>query len=83
MTPRPASSPSPAAVLPEDLPRVDMSENARIILAKRYLKKDETGTPVEEPEQMFWRVARTIAGVDVEYGASVGRWTSWRGSSTG
>jgi ribonucleoside-diphosphate reductase alpha chain len=72
MTPRPASSPSPAAVLPEDLPRVDMSENARIILAKRYLKKDETGTPVEEPEQMFWRVARTIAGVDVEYGASRG-----------
>jgi ribonucleoside-diphosphate reductase alpha chain len=72
MTPRPAASPNPAEVLPEDLPRVDMSENARIILAKRYLKKDETGTPVEEAEAMFWRVARTIAGVDADHGASAG-----------
>jgi ribonucleoside-diphosphate reductase alpha chain len=72
MTPSPARSPSPADVLPEDLPRVDMSENARIILAKRYLKKDEAGTPVESAEQMFWRVARTIAAVDASYGASAG-----------
>jgi ribonucleoside-diphosphate reductase alpha chain len=72
MTPRPADAPRPSDVLPEDLPRVDMSENARIILAKRYLKKDETGQPVEEAEQMFWRVARTVAAVDTSYGASGG-----------
>jgi ribonucleoside-diphosphate reductase alpha chain len=72
MTPRPANSPSPADVLPEDLPRADMSENARIILGKRYLKKDESGSAAEEPEEMFWRVARTIADVDVSYGASEG-----------
>jgi ribonucleoside-diphosphate reductase alpha chain len=72
MTPRPADAPRPSDVLPEDLPRVDMSENARIILAKRYLKKDETGQPVEEAEQMFWRVARTVAAVDASYGASGG-----------
>jgi ribonucleoside-diphosphate reductase alpha chain len=59
-------------VLPEDLPRADMSENARIILGKRYLKKNEAGEAVEEPEQMFWRVARTIAAVDKTYGASDG-----------
>jgi ribonucleoside-diphosphate reductase alpha chain len=72
MTPRPADAPRSSDVLPEDLPRVDMSENARIILAKRYLKKDETGQPVEEAEQMFWRVARTVAAVDASYGASGG-----------
>jgi ribonucleoside-diphosphate reductase alpha chain len=63
---------SPADVLPEDLPQADLSENARIVLARRYLKKDEKGRPVEEPEQMFWRVARTIASEDAKYGASEG-----------
>jgi ribonucleoside-diphosphate reductase alpha chain len=72
MTPTPAPSPNSADVLPEDLPRADMNENARIILAKRYLKKDEAGDPVETAEEMFWRVARTIAEVDASYGASEG-----------
>jgi ribonucleoside-diphosphate reductase alpha chain len=58
--------------LPDDLPQADLSENARIILARRYLKKDDQGRPVEEPEQMFWRVARVIAEEDAKYGASEG-----------
>jgi len=56
--------------LPGDIPAATLSENARIILAKRYLKKDADGTPVEEAEEMFWRVAKVIANVDLEYGAS-------------
>ncbi len=70
-----SSSPNPlaaAAVLPDDLPPADLSENARIVLQRRYLKKDERGRPVEEPEQMFWRVARIIAEEDRKYGASEG-----------
>jgi ribonucleoside-diphosphate reductase alpha chain len=58
--------------LPEDLPPADLSENARIVLARRYLKKDEKGRPTEEPERMFWRVASVIAGEDAKYGASAG-----------
>ena len=57
-------------VLPDDLPPAELTENARIVLARRYLKKDADGEPIEEPEVMFWRVARTIAGVDGDYGAS-------------
>jgi ribonucleoside-diphosphate reductase alpha chain len=57
-------------VLPDDLPPAELTENARIVLARRYLKKDADGEPVEEPEVMFWRVARTIAGVDGDYGVS-------------
>ena len=56
--------------LPEDLPVPELTENARIVLGKRYLKKDEHGEPVEEPEVMFWRVAYTIAKEDARYGAS-------------
>jgi ribonucleoside-diphosphate reductase alpha chain len=57
-------------VLPDDLPPAELTENARIVLGRRYLKNDAHGEPIEEPEVMFWRVARTIAGVDGEYGAS-------------
>ncbi len=73
-----AASPStasrvPAAnVLPDDLPTAKLSDNARIILARRYLKKDEAGEPVETPEEMFWRVARVVAEEDRKFGASEG-----------
>ncbi len=60
------------ARMPEDLPPAELSDNARIVLARRYLRKDEQGRPVEEPEEMFWRVARVIASEDVKYGASLG-----------
>ncbi len=54
---------------PPDLTSPRMTDNARIVLAKRYLIKDETGAPVESPRDLFWRVARVIAAVDGEYGA--------------
>ena len=57
-------------VLPKGLPHAELTENARIVLGKRYLKKNAAGEPNEEPEVMFWRVARTIAAVDADYGAS-------------
>ena len=61
---------APHDVPPDDLPRATLSENARIVLGLRYLKKNESGEPIEEPETMFWRVARVIAEEDRRYGAS-------------
>ncbi|MGH7656907.1 MAG: adenosylcobalamin-dependent ribonucleoside-diphosphate reductase, partial [Gemmatimonadales bacterium] len=51
---------------------VHLSANAITVLQKRYLIKDESGEPVEQPEDLFWRVAGTIAEADRKYGASGG-----------
>ncbi len=50
---------------------LSLSSNAITVLEKRYLIKDDTGKPVEAPEDLFWRVARTIAEADRRYGVSV------------
>ncbi|MFI5243675.1 MAG: vitamin B12-dependent ribonucleotide reductase [Gemmatimonadales bacterium] len=47
----------------------DLTANARTVLAKRYLIKDAAGRPVEDPEDLFWRVARTVAAPDARYGS--------------
>src|SRR6188474_3137647 len=46
-----------------------LNDNARTVISKRYLIKDATGTPVEQPEDMFWRVASTVAEADRRYGS--------------
>src|SRR5690348_17868970 len=51
---------------------VSLTKNARIVLEKRYLVKDETGKPTERPEDLFWRVATVVAEADRRYGASEG-----------
>src|SRR5438876_5160387 len=47
-----------------------LNENARAVISKRYLIKGGTVTPVEQPEDMFWRVAGTVAEADRRYGSS-------------
>ena len=41
-----------------------LSANAVVVLKKRYLKKDEKGEPMEAAQEMFRRVADTIAAID-------------------
>lgn len=59
-----ASSSKDSSLPNTDLP---LTNNALVVLARRYLKKDEQGRIVETPEEMFRRVARTIAQADLLY----------------
>ncbi|MEA3428184.1 MAG: vitamin B12-dependent ribonucleotide reductase [Thermodesulfobacteriota bacterium] len=43
---------------------IHFSKKARVVLEKRYLKKDLKGKIIETPEDMIARVAATIASVD-------------------
>ncbi len=44
-----------------------LTQNALVVLAKRYLRKDESGRVVETPEDMFRRVASVVAASDSLY----------------
>ena len=58
------TAPSP----PEDLEPLGLTQNARTVLERRYLKKDpETGEVCETPEELFWRVATHIAKGELEF----------------
>ena len=40
---------------------LQISENSKAVLDRRYLAKDREGRTVESPEEMFYRVARNLA----------------------
>ncbi len=46
------------------------------VLHDRYLRRDPDGRVVETPEELFWRVARGVAGAEGRYGgeAAVDHW---------
>jgi ribonucleoside-diphosphate reductase alpha chain len=61
---------------PRDATRVrrpiQLSPNARVVLEKRYLRRGVDGKPAETPEEMFDRVARTVAEPEARYGGDPG-----------
>ena len=61
----------PTPPMPDDLPRVALTENARQVLVRRYVRRGDDGEPVETPEEMFWRVAYNIAKAEEAYSADV------------
>ena len=50
--------------------KVDFTENAHLVLAKRYLKKDDRGEPIESPEDMLRRVAANVAQAELLWGTA-------------
>ncbi len=46
---------------------VSISNNAKVIIEKRYLKKDKKGRVVETPDDLFKRVARHVASAESQF----------------
>ncbi|MCX6066546.1 MAG: adenosylcobalamin-dependent ribonucleoside-diphosphate reductase [Chloroflexi bacterium] len=58
----------PTPPMPDDLPKVNLTENARQVLVRRYVRRGDDGLPVESVEEMFWRVAYHVARVEEVWG---------------
>jgi ribonucleoside-diphosphate reductase alpha chain len=53
--------------MPKGLPRIQLAENARQVLERRYVRRGQDGKPAETVDEMFWRVAYHVAKVEVEW----------------
>jgi ribonucleoside-diphosphate reductase alpha chain len=49
-----------------------LTSAANVVLHRRYLQQDETGTVVETPDEMFRRVAATLAEAEAHHGGDAG-----------
>ena len=58
----------PTPLLPDDVPQVQLTENARQVLVRRYVRRGPDGKPAESVEEMFWRVAYHVARVEQAWG---------------
>jgi len=47
-----------------------LTDNAKVVLQRRYLSKDREGKVLEDAEGMFRRVARNLSQSELEYGAT-------------
>lgn len=54
----------PTLPMPVDIDPVLLTENARQVLIRRYVRRGSDGKPIETVEEMFWRVAYHIAAVE-------------------
>ncbi|HWS23011.1 MAG TPA: adenosylcobalamin-dependent ribonucleoside-diphosphate reductase [Anaerolineales bacterium] len=61
----------PTPAFPLDLPKVDLTDNARKVLEKRYVRRGDDGKPVESVEEMFWRVSYHVAKVESTWDGNV------------
>ncbi len=64
----------PTPAMPKGLPSVELTENGRQVLARRYLRRGDDGQPIEGIEEMFWRVAWHVAKVEKQWGSDVMEW---------
>ncbi|MCB2210090.1 adenosylcobalamin-dependent ribonucleoside-diphosphate reductase [bacterium] len=61
----------PTPPLPEGATSIDLTDNSRQVLSKRYLRRGKSGDPVESIDEMFWRVAYHVAEVEEKWDQDV------------
>lgn len=57
--------------IPEGLASIELTENSKKVLAKRYLRRDDNGNPMESIDGMLWRVAYHVAVAEKNYNGDV------------
>ena len=57
--------------MPAGLPSIEMSDNARKVFLKRYVRRKPDGSPAETIDETFWRVAYHVARAEEAYGGDV------------
>ncbi|MBE7506972.1 MAG: vitamin B12-dependent ribonucleotide reductase [Planctomycetia bacterium] len=55
-----------------------LTENALRVLRARYLEKNESGECTEQPDDLFERVARVMADVELTYGGNESCRSEWK-----
>jgi ribonucleoside-diphosphate reductase alpha chain len=50
--------------MPRGLPKIQLTDNARQVLERRYVRRGKDGRPAETVDEMFWRVAYNVAKVE-------------------
>ena len=61
----------PTPPLPESAMQVALTENARSVLFRRYIRRGADGQPVETIEETFWRVSYHVAKVEEQWNGDV------------
>jgi len=61
----------PTPPIPDELPSIQLSENSRQVLTKRYIRKAKDGSPVETIDEMFWRVAYHVGKIEESWDQDV------------
>ncbi len=61
----------PTPPLPKGLPSIDLTDNSRQVLERRYLRRGEDGEPIETVDEMFWRVSYHVAKAEEKWDGDV------------
>lgn len=61
----------PTPPIPADARPIQLTENARRVFEKRYVRRGPDGALVETAEETFWRVAYHVAKAESEWGGDV------------
>ena len=50
----------------DDQLNINFNDNAKMILEKRYLSKDQEGNVIETPEERFWNICLYVASAEIQ-----------------
>ncbi len=64
----------PSGVSSTPMVTISLTPNALAVLERRYLLRNEDGSPTETPGDMFRRVAHNIASAELVWGGRPGEW---------